>query len=82
MTNTAIADTRSGLLDLIDNIVSSGEMVAIKNKDGDTILLREEDYSGILETLDIISHPEYAKSILDGMAVPLDECIDGSVVGW
>lgn len=39
-----------------------------------TMLVSEEDWSSLQETLHLLSIPEMGESIKKGMATPLDEC--------
>ena len=45
-------------------------------------LLSEEDYSGIMETLYLVSAPGMREKIMDGIATPLADCVDEAAVEW
>ena len=51
-------------------------------KDGDAVLLSAEDYSGLMETLYLVSVPGMREKIMDGLKQPLDECLDEDAVEW
>ena len=44
------------------------------------MLLSEEDYSGIMETLYLVSAPGMREKIMDGIATPLEDCVDETAV--
>ena len=51
-------------------------------KDGNAVLLPEEDYSGIVETLYLVSVPGMREKLMAAKAEPLDDCVDESAVDW
>ena len=50
--------------------------------DGDAVLLSAEDYSGLMETLYLVSAPGMREKVMDGLKQPLDECLDEEDVEW
>lgn len=46
------------------------------------MLLSEEDYSGIMETLYLVSAPGMREKIMDGIATSLEDCVDETAVEW
>lgn len=42
----------------------------------------KEDYSGIMETLYLVSAPGMREKIMDGIATPLEDCVDETAVEW
>jgi antitoxin YefM len=65
---------RSDLYNLIDSTVTDHEPVQITGKRGNAVLVSEEDWRAIQETLHLVSIPGMRESILKGMAEPLDKC--------
>ena len=51
-------------------------------KDGNAVLLPEEDYSGIMETLYLVSVPGMREKLRAAKAEPLEDCVDESAVEW
>ena len=51
-------------------------------KDSNAVLLPEEDYSGIMETLYLVSMPGMREKIMEGMSTPLEDCVDEAAVEW
>ena len=65
---------------ILDNVINQGNAVSIATDDGAAVLVNQNDWNGLIETLYLQSIPEMKKSILEGKAMPLDECLDH--IGW
>lgn len=74
MTTLNATEARSRLYALIDETSDSHEPILITGKRGNAVLLAEEDWNAINETLHLLSIPGMRESILEGLATPLDEC--------
>ena len=51
-------------------------------KDGNAVLLPEEDYSGTMETLYLVSMPGMREKLMAAKAESLEDCVDESPVEW
>ena len=69
-----VTDARSGLYNLLKEVVESHEPVEIKGKTGSALLVAEEDWRAIQETLHLLSVPGMRESVQEGLRTPLDEC--------
>lgn len=67
-------EARSKLYRLIDETASSHEPIVITGKRGNAVLLSEDDFRSMQETLYLLNIPDMRDSIRDGLATPLDEC--------
>jgi len=65
---------------LIDRVAQSHEPVQILGKSGVAILIAEEDWRAIQESLHLVSIPGMRESILEGMDTPVEECSEDP--GW
>ena len=65
---------------LLDNVIKQGDVISIATDDGAAVLVNQDEWNGMLETLYLQSIPGVKESILEGRAAPLDECLDS--VGW
>ena len=70
----AATTARAELYSLIDSAVRDHEPVQITGKRGDAVLIAEEDWRAIQETLYLVSIPGMRESILEGMAEAPDRC--------
>ena len=67
MTVTA-TEARQNLFRLVRKSVKGHVPVKITSKEGDAVLVSEEDYEGLLETLELLSMPGMRKSIQEARA--------------
>ena len=74
MTTLNVTEARANLYKLIDYTTVSHEPVVITGKRGNAVLLSEDDWNAINETLHLLSVPGMRESILEGM----QESIDGA----
>jgi prevent-host-death family protein len=72
-TITATA-ARSDLYRVIDSALSDHEPVQITGKRGNAVLVSEDDWRAIQETLHLVSIPGMRDSIVAGMAEPVEAC--------
>ena len=72
MTTFTVTDARSRLYKLIDQAREQSEPILITGKRGNAVLVSEDDWRAIQETLYLVSIPGMRESIRDGMAEPLD----------
>ena len=72
-TETATAD-RAKLYRLIDNTATEREPVLIRGKNHAAVLVAEDDWRAIQETLFLLSIPGMGKSIREGMDTPTEAC--------
>ena len=74
METLTVSDARGRLYRLLDEVSASREPVLISGKRGNAVLVPEEDWRAIQETLYLLSAPGMRESILEGMATPVSEC--------
>lgn len=67
-------EARSNLYGLIAQVNESHEPVTITGKKGNAILISEDDWSAINETLTLLNIKGLRESIVEGMQTHLDEC--------
>lgn len=82
MYNTNITNFRKNLFAIMEETVKYNEPVHITTKDGNAVILSEEDYEGLMETLHITTFPELKQEIVDGLHTSIDECVAEDEVIW
>lgn len=82
MTTTNITNFRKNAFNYVEQTIRYNEPLNISTKEGNAVLLSEEDYSGIMETLYLVSMPGMREKIMEGMSTPLEDCVDESAVEW
>ena len=65
---------------VLDNVIVRGDIVSIATDGGTAILVSQEEWNSMIETLYLKSIPGMTESIIEGKATPLSECLDS--VGW
>lgn len=75
MTNFKVSEARSNLYRLIDKAAESHKPVLITGKRNNAVLVSEEDWRSIEETLFLLSVKGMRESIIEGMERPLDKCL-------
>ena len=67
-----VTEARANLYKLIDDTTVSHEPVVITGKRGNAVLLAEDDWNAINETLHLLSVPGMRESIVEGMQESID----------
>lgn len=66
---------RANFYKLMEETITSHEPTFITGKKGNAVLISEEDYKAMEETIYLSSIPGMKEKIIEGMNTPLDECI-------
>lgn len=74
MTTLNVTEARAKLYSLIDETVSSHRPIIIKGKRSNAVLLGEEDWNAINETLYLVSMPGMRESIMEGLQTDVKAC--------
>jgi len=75
-----VSEARDRLYRLVDEAAESHEPIIIAGKRGNAVLIAEEDWRAVQETLYLLSVPGMRESIREGLATPVDEC--ATEPGW
>lgn len=83
MTVINATKARENFYQLISDVNSNSEPVTIMNNRGkNAVLLSEDDWNAIQETVCLNSIPGMAESIIKGGKTPLAECMSENEVNW
>jgi prevent-host-death family protein len=74
MATLTATEARSKLYKLIDEATETHKPITITGKRANAVLLSEEDWNSIQETLYLLSIPGMRESIRDGLKTPLSKC--------
>jgi antitoxin YefM len=74
MQTLTASEARANLYRLIDQTAASHQPITITGKRANAVLISDEDWSAIQETLFLLSVPDMRESIKDGMATAIDDC--------
>ena len=83
MSAVNITSARQNLYQLVKDVNSSSEPVLIYNNNGNNaVLISENDWNAIQETLYLQSVPGMTESILEGLNTPISDCVPENEVDW
>ncbi len=82
MYNTNVTNARANLYNLVNMAIDNSEIININTKNGNALLIGEDDYNSLVETLYLSSDPEYKKSLIEGKNTNLEDCIDEEDLNW
>ena len=76
MKTITVSKARANLYRLLEEAGESHEPLVITGKRGNAVLVAEEDWRAIQETLFLLSIPGMRESIREGLETPLEECAE------
>jgi prevent-host-death family protein len=74
MATLTASEARSKLYRLIDETASSHQPILITGKRANAVLISEEDWRALQETVYLLSIPGMRESIREGLETPIEEC--------
>lgn len=80
MTNLTATVARAQLYSLIDRAAESSEPIRITGPRNSAVLVSEQDWKAIQETLFLLSIPGMRESIRKGLKTPVSKCAESP--GW
>lgn len=82
MLNTNITNFRQNIFSMLEQTIKYNEPLNISTKAGNAVVLSEEDYRGMMETLHLLSVPGMKEKLLEMKAAPDSEFVPASEVEW
>jgi antitoxin YefM len=76
MKSQPIAKARQNLFRLLDEVTNEHEPILITSSKANAVLVGEDDWRAIQETLHLLSIPGMRESIIEGRATPVEELSD------
>jgi PHD/YefM family antitoxin component YafN of YafNO toxin-antitoxin module len=76
MPTLTASEARSSLYRLIDEAATSHQTMLITGKRNNAVLVSEEDWAAIQETLQLVSIPGMRESIREGLQTPIEQCAE------
>ena len=74
MPTLTATEARKRLYTLVDDVAESHDPIQIVGKRNSAVLVSEEDWRAIQETLYLSSFPEMRESIRKGLKTPVEKC--------
>ena len=76
LTTINVTKARPELYKLLEQVVGGSEPIRIHSKRGSAVLIAEDDWRSIQETLHLLSIPKMRESIIEGLKTPVEECAE------
>lgn len=76
MVNINITNFRKNIFSFIEQAIKYNDVVNISTKNGNAVILSEEDYNGLMETIYLNSIPGMKERIQEGMSAKVEDCED------
>lgn len=76
MTTLTATEARANFYKLMDEVADTHEPILITGKRTNSVLLSEDDWRSIEETIYLLSIPGMRESIIEGLNTPVEECDD------
>ena len=77
-----ITNARKELYNLVEEVNLYSEPSLIVSKKGNAVLVSENDWNAIQETVYLNSIPGMVESIKKGMETPIEDCVSEEDVEW
>lgn len=74
MSITNATTARKNFFRLMDEAIDSKEPVCVTGKKGNVVIVAEDDWRSIQETLYLVSIPGMRDKLMKGLATPNEEC--------
>ena len=82
MQTTSIASFQKNMSALLAQTIKYNEPLNVCTEAGNVIILSDEDYRGMAETLYLESSPGMTEKLLERKAEPLSECVPEDELEW
>lgn len=83
MTSISVTKARENIYQILADVNHSSQPITITNSRGKNgVLISEDDWNAIQETLYLNSVPGLSESIIKGGNTPLNECLPEDEVEW
>ncbi|MEG0403862.1 MAG: type II toxin-antitoxin system Phd/YefM family antitoxin [Anaerorhabdus sp.] len=74
MTTTNATNLRKNLYETLDTTIKYNETITVNTKYGNAIIISEDEYNSLVETVYLTSLPNYVKEIKKADKEPMNKC--------
>lgn len=82
MQNMNITNFRRDVFNVLEQTIKYNEPVNISTKAGNAVIISEEDYNNLMETMYLSSIPNVKEEIIKGLSTPISDCVSENEVDW
>ena len=76
MTNINATNLRKNLFEYLNSAVEYNDVINVNTKKGNAIIMSEEDYNSMQETLYLLSIPGMKEVLDEGVKLTVEDCED------
>ena len=76
MTNINATNLRKNLFSYLDSAIEYNDIINVSTKKGNAVIISEEEYNSLLETLYLTSNPKMKERLEEGLKATIEECED------
>ena len=76
MRNVNISNFRKDIFTYVNQTIEYNEPINVSAKSGNVILISEEEYNGIMETIHLLSAPGMRETLLEGMNAGREDLVE------
>lgn len=82
MTNTNATNFRKNLFEYLNLAIDFNDVINVNTKKGNAVIMSEEEYNGLLETLYLSSIPGMNNNLVESLKEPLDNMVNADDLEW
>jgi prevent-host-death family protein len=82
MQTLSTSEARANLFKLVEHVSSSHQPVHIHGRHHNAVLLSEEDFNSIQETLYLMKVPGLYEDLKEGLETPVEDCTSDATLKW
>ena len=82
MTNINITNFRKDIYELLEQTIKFNEPINITTKNGNAVVISEEDYNGLMETVYLLNTPVMKEKLIKGKETKIEDCVAEEEVEW
>ncbi len=82
MQTVNITNFRQNIFAMLEQTVKYNEPLNICTREGNAVVLSEDDYNGLMATLQLLSSRSMRAKLTQGKDTPLEDCLSESEVTW
>lgn len=82
MITLSVTNFRKNIYNVLSQTIKFNEPININTKEGNAVILSEEDYNGLIESLYLSSIPKLKESIVEGLNAPESEFVREDEFEW
>lgn len=76
MTNTNATNFRQNAFEYLNLAIDFNDVINVSTKKGNAVVISEEEYNGLLETIYLLSIPGMKERLGEGMNAKIEDCED------